>query len=184
DSAGGNIVHHVAVQASDSSFQKLKLVGLIAIQPYFGGEERTESEIRLIGVPIVSVERTDWIWKAFLPEGSDRDHPAANVFGLNSVDLSEVNFPATIVFIGGFDPLQDWQRRYYEGLKKAGKEANLIEYPDAVHSFYGFPELPESSLLVKELRDFIQRHVFVPLDFLDKVLMRQFSKHTQKSFDP
>ncbi|KAK0575442.1 hypothetical protein LWI29_000620 [Acer saccharum] len=159
DSAGGNIVHHVAVQTSDSSFRKLKLVGLIAIQPYFGGEERTESELRLVGVPIVSVERTDWIWKAFLPEGSDRDHPAANVFGPNSVDLSEVNFPATIVFIGGFDPLQDWQRRYYEGLKKAGKEANLIEYPDAVHSFYGFPELPESSLLVKELRDFMQRHV-------------------------
>ncbi|KAH7568407.1 hypothetical protein JRO89_XS07G0294500 [Xanthoceras sorbifolium] len=157
DSAGGNIAHHMALRASDFSFQKLKLVGLIAIQPFFGGEEQTESELRLVGVPVVSVERTEWIWKAFLPEGSDRDHPASNVFGPNSVDLSEVNFPATIVVVGGFDPLQDWQRRYYEGLKKSGKDATLVEYPEAVHSFYGFPELPESSLLIKETRDFMQR---------------------------
>ncbi|KAK9205300.1 hypothetical protein WN943_015567 [Citrus x changshan-huyou] len=156
DSAGGNLAHNVAVRANECNFSKLKLIGVIAIQPFFGGEERTESETRLVGAPLVSMERTDWMWKAFLPEGSNRNHPATNAFGPNAVDISGVNIPATIVVVGGFDPLQDWQKRHYEGLKKCGKEAYLIEYPNAVHGFYFFPELPEGSLLINDVKEFIQ----------------------------
>nr|POE92066.1 putative carboxylesterase 18 [Quercus suber] len=140
---------------SESKFLKLQVIRLIALQPFFGGEERTESENKLDGAPVINMEHTDWFWKAFLPEGSKRDHATANVFGPNSVDISRVNFPATIVFVGGFDPLQDWQKKYYEGLHKAGKEANLIEYENAFHSFYAIPELPEYSLMIKEVRDFM-----------------------------
>ncbi|KAJ0024857.1 hypothetical protein Pint_07174 [Pistacia integerrima] len=157
DSAGGNLAHHVVLKAVKSNLNKVRIIGVLAVQPYFGGEERTESEIRLEGAPLVSMEMTDWMWKAFLPEESDRDHPAANVFGPNGEDISSVNFPATIVFVGGFDPLQDWQKRYYEGLKKSGKEAYLVEFPNACHSFYAFPELPEFGLFVKEIKDFIQK---------------------------
>ncbi|KAK1587741.1 hypothetical protein Q3G72_016406 [Acer saccharum] len=82
DSAGGNLVHHMAVKASEYEFSSLKLIGLISIQPFFGGEERTESEIRNSGGLLLSVEDTDWYWKMFLPDGSDRDHPAVNVFGV------------------------------------------------------------------------------------------------------
>ncbi|MCL7031507.1 hypothetical protein MKW94_020383 [Papaver nudicaule] len=116
DSAGDNIAHHVTVRASNSTFQHLKIVGLIQIQPFYGGEERTESEIRLIKAPLVSLPRTDWLWKVFLPNGSDRNHEAANDMKRNP------NFPGTLVVIGGFDPLQDWAKRYYEGLKKCGKD--------------------------------------------------------------
>ncbi|XVE99167.1 hypothetical protein REPUB_Repub03eG0173900 [Reevesia pubescens] len=157
DSAGGNIAHHVAVKANEHKFHNLKLIGVIAIQPFFGGEERTESEIKLDGAPLISMERTDWMWKAFLPQGSDKDHPAANVFGPNAVDIAGINFPATIVFVGGFDPLQDWQKRYFQGLKKCGKEAYLVEYPNAIHTFYAYPELPESSWFINETRDFMQK---------------------------
>ncbi|KAF3947709.1 hypothetical protein CMV_026190 [Castanea mollissima] len=157
DSAGGNIAHHVALKASESKFLKLRVTGLIALQPFFGGEERTESENKLDRAPVLKVEHTDWFWKAFLPEGSNRDHATANVFGPNSVDISRVNFPATIVFVGGFDPLQDWQKKYYEGLHKAGKEAYLIEYENAIHSFYAFPDFPEHSLMIREVRDFMQK---------------------------
>ncbi|KAK9995192.1 hypothetical protein SO802_024895 [Lithocarpus litseifolius] len=156
DSAGGNIAHHVALKASESKaseskFLKLQVIGLTALQPFFGGEERTVSENKLDRAPVIKVEHTEWFWKAFLPEGSNRDHATANVFGPNSVDISRVNFPATIVFVGGFYPVQDWQKKYYEGLHKAGKEANLIEYENAFHSFYAFPELPEYSLMIKEI---------------------------------
>ncbi|KAI8533512.1 hypothetical protein RHMOL_Rhmol10G0016900 [Rhododendron molle] len=82
ESAGANIAHHVTLKAAVHDFRKLKIVGLIAIQPYFGGEERTESERRLTKEPVVNVERTDWSWKALLPEGCDRDHEAVNVFGV------------------------------------------------------------------------------------------------------
>ncbi|KAA8528414.1 hypothetical protein F0562_035769 [Nyssa sinensis] len=151
DSAGGNIAHHVALRASEHNFTKLKVIGLMAIQPFFGGEERTESELRLTKAPLVNVERSDWMWRAFLPEGSDRNHEATNIFdGPKSADISGVKFPSTIVFVGGFDPLQDWQRRYYQGLKNCGKEVNLVEYPTAIHGFYAFPEMPQSALLITE----------------------------------
>ncbi|KAH0977293.1 hypothetical protein GBA52_027012 [Prunus armeniaca] len=157
DSAGANVAHHVAVRAAREKdrFRVVKPVGLISIQPFFGGEGRVESEIRLHGAPLVSITRTDWIWKAFLPDGSDRDHEAANVTGPNAVDISGLDYPSTLVFVGGFDPLLDWQKRYYQWLKKSGKEAKLIEYPNSIHAFYVFPELPESNQLLSQVKDFV-----------------------------
>lgn len=155
DSAGANLAHHVAVRVAKSGLRGVRLVGLVSIQPWFGGEERTDSELKYKDAPLVSISRTDWLWKAFLPEGSDRDHWAVNVSGANSEDLSGLDYPNTLVIVGGFDPLQDWQRRYCEWLKKSGKKVQLIEYPTMFHAFYIFPELPESSRLVSQVKDFI-----------------------------
>ncbi|GMG99542.1 hypothetical protein Nepgr_001382 [Nepenthes gracilis] len=156
DSAGGNLAHHVAVKAGDYDFQALKILGLILIQPFFGAEERSESELRLKSDLILPLGASDSTWKQFLPEGSDRDHPAANVFGPRSKDISGVKFPATLVVVGGLDPLQDWARRYYEWLILSGKEAKLVEYPNVPHLFYVFPELPESSMVITEMKGLVQ----------------------------
>ncbi|KAI3960963.1 hypothetical protein MKX01_027701 [Papaver californicum] len=126
DSASGNIAHHVAVRAAKTDvLHEIKIIGVVLIQPFFGGKERTESEIRLKRAPLVSIARTDWLCKAFLPQGSDRNHAAVNVFGSDK-SVEEMtgleNFPDTLLIIGGYDPLQDWQRRYYQGLKKCGKK--------------------------------------------------------------
>ncbi|KAK7283726.1 hypothetical protein RIF29_13466 [Crotalaria pallida] len=155
DSAGGNIAHHVALRVCQQRLQTVKVIGLISIQPFFGGEERTESETRLKGAPLVTLDITDWHWKVFLPDGSNRDHEVTNVSGPNAVDISSLDYPSTLVIRAGYDPLQDWQRRYYEWLRKSGKEAQLIEYPSMFHAFYIFPELPESALLISEVKDFI-----------------------------
>ncbi|KAK4780289.1 hypothetical protein SAY87_016395 [Trapa incisa] len=163
DSAGGNIAHHVAVRACKSSFEAVKIRGIISIQPFFGGEERTPAEIQMPIAPIVSVERTDWCWKVFLPEGEDRDHWAANVSGPNAVEITGLEgFPAVILFVAGFDPLRDWQKRYYEWLKRSGKEADLVEYPNTIHAFYMFPELPESAQIFSEISDFVSRKAKAP----------------------
>ncbi|THU51323.1 hypothetical protein C4D60_Mb06t29810 [Musa balbisiana] len=161
DSAGGNIVHHVArrwAADADGGWKKVRLAGMVLIQPYFGGEERTEAELRLVGAPLVSVERTDWLWRAFLPEGADRDHEASNVFGPRAVGQLEETLPAAMVVVGGFDPLQDWQRRYYKGLRARGKSARLVEYPEAFHSFYAFPDLKQSTVLMEEIKSFVDSH--------------------------
>ncbi|XP_050369126.1 probable carboxylesterase 18 [Argentina anserina] len=156
DSAGGNMAHHVAVMAGEHEFSKVKVIGIVGIQPFFGAVERTESEIRLDKKTLIlSLEITDWYWKAFLPVGENRDHPVVNVFGPRSEAVLGFNFPATIVFMGGFDILKDGQKRYCEGLKKAGKEVHMVEYPNAFHGFYCFPQLKEWSLLIDELKDFI-----------------------------
>lgn len=94
-----------------------------------------------------------------MPDGSNRDHEASNVSGPNAVDVSGLEYPDTVVVVGGFDPLQDWQRRYYEWLKKSGKEATLIEYPNMIHAFYVFPELPEASQLISQIKDFISKRI-------------------------
>ncbi|KAL5982833.1 hypothetical protein ACLOJK_016910 [Asimina triloba] len=159
DSAGANILHNVAVRFAErpaGEFRSVRLAGSVLIQPFFGGEERTPAENRLTSAPIVSVKRTDWMWKAFLPEGASREHEAVNPFVNGTGNLPE-RFPAALVFVGGIDPLQDWQRRYYQGLKASGKEAYLVEYPTAIHAFYIFPELPESGMLIKELKDFAEK---------------------------
>ncbi|XP_022132020.1 probable carboxylesterase 18 [Momordica charantia] len=156
DTSGGNIAHHMILRSGEHEFRDLEIVGVIAIQPFFGGEERTQSEKELIRAPLATMDRTDWFWKAFLPEGSDRDHPAVNIFGPNSADLSNVRFPAIKVFVGGLDPLIDRQKRCYEEMKKLGKESYLVEYQNAFHGFYGFPELPEWALFIRDVVDFVQ----------------------------
>ena len=36
---------------SSKQFGVMRIVGLLGLQPFFGGEERTESEVRLTKVP-------------------------------------------------------------------------------------------------------------------------------------
>ncbi|XP_054788076.1 probable carboxylesterase 18 [Prosopis cineraria] len=157
DSAGANLAHHLAIRVCQEELRQVKVIGLVSIQPFFGGVDRTESEIRLDGAPITSVFNTDWMWEFFLPAGSDRDHEAVNVTGTNGLDISGMNFPDTIIFVGGLDPLLDRQRKYHEWLKKSGKKVELIEYPNTIHAFYFFPELPPSPHQISRVKDFVNQ---------------------------
>ncbi|GLJ18244.1 hypothetical protein SUGI_0322690 [Cryptomeria japonica] len=159
DSAGANIVHHLAcrIAASGEEISPMKVVGNVLIQPFFGGEERTPSELRLVGAPIVSIENSDWHWKAFLPEGANRDHPAANVFGPNAPDISNLTLPPFLVVVGGHDPLQDWQLRYVDNLTKIKKEVELLFYGEAVHTFHLFFQIPGSSKFISDLNAFFRK---------------------------
>ncbi|KAK1678395.1 hypothetical protein QYE76_039243 [Lolium multiflorum] len=157
ESAGGNIIHNVANRwaAASSTSKSVRLAGLLAVQPYFGGEERTESELRLDGVaPIVNLRRSDFWWKAFLPAGATRDHPAAHVTDENA-ELAKT-FPPALVVVGGFDPLQDWQRRYADVLRRKGKQVQVVEFPEGIHAFYLFPKLAASAEVIEDMRAFVE----------------------------
>jgi acetyl esterase/lipase len=160
DSAGGNIAHHVAQRwasmSPTSPAASLRVAGAVLIQPFFGGEERTDAEVTLDRVSSLSVAGTDHYWRAFLPEGATRDHEAARVCG-DGVELAEA-FPPAMVVIGGFDLLKDWQARYVEALRRKGKPLRVVEYPDAVHGFHAFPELADSGKLVEEMKLFVKEH--------------------------
>ena len=57
---------------------------------------------------MLTLEETDRSWKAILPNGSSRNHPAAHVFGADCVrDISSAAFPPTLLIVGGRDPLRD-----------------------------------------------------------------------------
>ncbi|TVU37534.1 hypothetical protein EJB05_10853, partial [Eragrostis curvula] len=160
ESTGGNIVHHVANRWAaewQASAAHLRVAGIFPVQPYFGGEERTASELRLEGLaPVVNLKRSDFSWKAFLPAGADRDHPAAHVTDENA-GIAEA-FPPAMVVIGGFDPLIDWQRRYVDVLRRKGKEVEVAEFPDAFHGFYGFPELADAAKVLQDMKAFVDSH--------------------------
>ncbi|XP_049934868.1 probable carboxylesterase 18 [Nymphaea colorata] len=163
DSAGGNIVHHVghrvaAASSAGEDFRPLKIAGHVLIQPFFGGEERLPSELRLRKAPMVTVKRADFMWRAFLPEGANRDHPAANVTGPNAPPLADIGLPPTLVVVGGLDTLQDWQRRYYEALREAGVQARMLDYPEAIHGFHIFPKSQECREFMSELKSFMEEH--------------------------
>lgn len=157
DSAGGNIAHHVIARALESAeqFRSVRIVGMVGLQPFFGGEERTESELRLTKAPMISVDTTDGYWREFLPEGADRNHPAAHVFESKNL----LNFPSALVIVGGNDPLQDWDRRYAEWLNKRGKRVAVVEYPNAFHGFYAFPEMPEFAFFIRDVAGFVQEQL-------------------------
>ncbi|XP_052163006.1 probable carboxylesterase 18 [Oryza glaberrima] len=168
DSAGGNIAHHVAQRWTATATTTtttidnpvVHLAGVILIQPCFSGEERTESERALDGVaPVLNARRSDLSWKAFLPVGADRNHPAAHVV-TGDDDDAELNeaFPPAMVVVGGLDPLQDWDRRYAAMLRRKGKAARVVEFPEAIHAFYFFPEFlaDDHRKLVGEIRAFVE----------------------------
>ncbi|CAN6362691.1 unnamed protein product [Urochloa humidicola] len=160
DSAGGNIAHHVARRyaAAAAAFRNVRLAGLVAIQPFFGGEERTPAELRLGGgaAPIVSVARADWMWRAFLPPGADRTHEAADAASpAATAGIDSPAFPPVMVVVGGYDPLQDWQRRYGEMLRARGKDVRVVEYPDAIHGFYTIPWFDDARDLMVRIAEFV-----------------------------
>ncbi|KAM1242125.1 hypothetical protein ACFX15_033246 [Malus domestica] len=79
DSAGANIAH---LRASEHMFESPKVIGMLSIQLFEKNKQNPT------GMPVVNVERSDWMWRLFLPMGWHHDQPA------------------TTVFVGGFDPLQ------------------------------------------------------------------------------
>ncbi|KAF8668696.1 hypothetical protein HU200_051880 [Digitaria exilis] len=161
DSAGGNVAHHVAARLPGD------VAGLVALQPFFGGEAATESELRLRDAPFGAPERLAWLWRAFLPPGATRDHDAANVPDAIRRDADAGGggegrrwraFPATLVCVGGWDVHQDRQRAYADALRAAGaEEVAVVEYPDAIHGFYILGELEESRKLVNDVAEFVNR---------------------------
>ncbi|CAI0383676.1 unnamed protein product [Linum tenue] len=154
DSSGGNIAHHVALKAAESE-SGIEVLGNILLNPMFGGELRTESEKRLDGKYFVSVQDRDWYWRAFLPDGADRDHPACNPFGPKAASLEGVKFPKSLVVVAGLDLVQDWQMAYVEGLKKAGKQVKDLYLEKATIGFYLLPNNAHFHIVMDEIKKFV-----------------------------
>ncbi|OWM87177.1 gibberellin receptor GID1B-like [Punica granatum] len=152
DSSGGNICHHVAVRAAEA---EVEVLGNILLQPMFGGQERTESESRLDGKYFVTIRDRDWYWRAYLPEGEDRDHPACNPFGPRGKSLDGLKFPKSLVVVPGLDLVQDWQLAYVEGLRKSGQEVKLLYLKEATIGFYFLPNNNHFYTLMEEIKSFV-----------------------------
>ncbi|KAF3436363.1 hypothetical protein FNV43_RR23455 [Rhamnella rubrinervis] len=152
DSSGGNIAHHVAVRAAEA---EVEVLGNILLHPMFGGQMRTESEKRLDGKYFVTIQDRDWYWRAYLPEGEDRDHPACNIFGPRGRSLEGIKFPKSLVVVAGYDLVQDWQLAYVEGLKESNHDVKLLYLQQATIGFYFLPNNEHFYCLMEEIKNFV-----------------------------
>ncbi|KAL9251742.1 Gibberellin receptor GID1B-like protein [Drosera capensis] len=152
DSSGGNIAHHVAVKAAESD---VEVLGNILLHPMFGGQQRMDSEKRLDGKYFVTLQDRDWYWRAYLPPGEDRDHPACNIFGPRGKNIEGIDFPKSLVVVCGLDLVQDWQLAYVEGLKKSGHQVKLLYLEKATIGFYFLPNNDHFYTLMEEIKDFV-----------------------------
>lgn len=157
DSAGGNIVHHVATKAiQNNSCHTIKIKGLLPIHPYFGSEQRTEKEKAEEAAEEVS--SNDMFWRLSIPEGLNRDYYGCNFekAELSAVELSQ--FPAVVVFVAGLDFLKERGVMYAEFLRKKGvKMVRLVETEGESHVFHVFyPKSEATRLLQQQMIEFMK----------------------------
>lgn len=90
-------------------------------QPFFGGEERTESELRFGGEgSLFQFVAADLMWELSLPEGVDRDHEYCNVVVEEEEKLEErvKGLPRCLMIGFAGDLLVDRQKEVAEMLEK------------------------------------------------------------------
>ncbi|XP_027923513.1 carboxylesterase 1-like [Vigna unguiculata] len=91
NSAGATIAYRTGLRAVEevNDLDGVKIQGLILRQPFFGGVQRTESELRLANNRLIPLCVTDSMWELALPTGADRDHEYCSVRAGNGVQKFE-----------------------------------------------------------------------------------------------
>lgn len=80
-SAGGNVALHAGLRVASWSVDELRplrIRGMILHHTYLGGEERTDSELRLVNDVVLPLAATDLMWQLALPVEADRNHVYCN----------------------------------------------------------------------------------------------------------
>ncbi|XWS39967.1 hypothetical protein CRYUN_Cryun18bG0099800 [Craigia yunnanensis] len=141
DSAGGNIVHNMAVQAATEDLSGVKLLGICLIQPFFG---RTDGHV-------------DKYWLFVCPTsrfGDPRINPAVDS------RLSRLGCSRVLIFLAEKDNLRERGQFYCETLKSSGWGGELViaETEGEDHAFQLFNPNSEKALaLMNRLVSFINR---------------------------
>ncbi|KAJ4796232.1 alpha/beta-Hydrolases superfamily protein [Rhynchospora pubera] len=151
DSAGATIAYHVAtrVMPMDPMFVR----GVILIQPFFGGENRTVSEKNLAQPPqsALTLATSDCYWRLALPVGTTRDHPWCNPLGKASPKLENLYLPPVLVCVSDLDILRDRNMEFCKALKRAGKAVQQVVYAGVGHAFQVLNNYPLSQARTNEL---------------------------------
>ncbi|KAI9072153.1 hypothetical protein K1719_045885 [Acacia pycnantha] len=130
-SAGGNMAYYVGLRVADQvkQLEPLKIRGLIPVQPFFGGVQRTGSELRLINDTELPLCVTDMLWKWSLPEGADRDHEYCNpMAGEGPERVEKIRRRGWRVLVTGTegDPLVDRGKQLVKMMEE--KKVNVLGY--------------------------------------------------------
>ncbi|WVZ14079.1 hypothetical protein V8G54_011645 [Vigna mungo] len=125
NSAGATIAYHTGLRAVEevNDLDRVKIQGLILRQPFFGGVQRTESELRLDNNPLIPLCVTDSMWELALPIGADRDHEYCSVRAGNGVEkfekMKELGWRVLVSGNNG-DPLVDRDKELVQLMEEKG----------------------------------------------------------------
>ncbi|CAA2974047.1 probable carboxylesterase 17 [Olea europaea var. sylvestris] len=165
DSAGANIAYNVAIRLSGlSNLRPLDLKGLILLQPFFGGESRTQSEKYMVQPPrsALTLAASDTYWRLSLPAGANRDHPWCNPLAKGAGKLED--FPhdvPTMICLSEMDILKDRNLEFCAAMARAGKKVEHVVHKDVGHAFQILNKSSISQTRINELicviKSFISR---------------------------
>ncbi|PRQ55737.1 putative carboxylesterase [Rosa chinensis] len=136
DSSGGNIVHEVAARAGRLDLSPLKLAGGIPIHPGFVRAVRSRSELEQPESPLLTLDMVDKFLSLSLPVGSTKDHPITCPMGSRAPALDSLKLPPLLLCVAEKDMIVDTEMEYFEAMKKAKNDVELLISPGMSHSFY------------------------------------------------
>lgn len=136
DSSGGNLVHEVAARAGRVDLGPLRLAGGIPVHPGFARSERSKSELEQPESPFLTLDMVDKFLGFALPVGCTKDHPITCPMGPAAGLLDGLKLPPFLLCVAENDLIRDTNMEYYEIMKKANKDVELLINPGMGHSFY------------------------------------------------
>ena len=159
ESAGGNIVHHLALRLLQEPLGLLSVRGLLIIHPFFGGVERMEEE--KADEMKDHMHATDTLWRLSLPVGADRDHSFSNFANAEVPENLWREFPKVVIFVAGKDFVKPRGVAYGAFLESKGaKEVAVVTAEKEVHAYHIlFPSSKATKLLQSQMAEFIHQRL-------------------------
>lgn len=119
-SCGANIAFNTALRLLDMKSEPVTIAGLIMNQPFFGGKQRTKSELKLATDFYFPLPVIDLLWELALPKGTDRDHRFCNPFVDSAIKEKIKSLGRCLVIGFGGDPLIERQQDFVQMLVLQG----------------------------------------------------------------
>ncbi|XXG61207.1 hypothetical protein AAC387_Pa04g2921 [Persea americana] len=155
DSAGGNIVHNMAMRIGKEELGSgVTVRGAILVHPFFTGLEPIGIEVLNLDLKVV----VDSVWKFSYPTTVGLDDPLVNPFVAGAPSLSGLGATRVLVCVAGEDILGVRGQLYYEELKSSGWKgtAELLVSAGENHVFHLYdPTLITSRILNHKIVSFI-----------------------------
>ncbi|CAL2227381.1 unnamed protein product [Prunus armeniaca] len=158
DSAGGNIVHNVAMKAGvERLCGDVKILGAFMSHPYFLGSKPIGSEPK-------GEDFEKWlpckVWKFLYPSAPGGiNNPMVNPVGPGAPSLAGLGCPRMLVCVSSKDELSDRGVWYYELVKESGwrGEVEVFEVEGEEHAFHilGEAETENVKIMIKRLASFL-----------------------------
>lgn len=166
DSAGGNIVHNIAMRAGEgdhdnqeSSLKEstgVKILGAFLGHPYFWGSNPIGSE------PVGDNRENNFLhlsWEFVYPTAPGGiDNPMVNPVGEGKPNLAKLGCSRLLVCVAEKDQLRDRGIWYFNAVKESGfqGEAELFEVKGEDHAFHFFnPKTEIAKILFQTLSSFL-----------------------------